>query len=53
MTKEQKLEILMLLSALESWTFSLQKTLPDYLHEEIKNAMRLLSQEVLDGEKET
>lgn len=35
MTKEQALEIIKLLSALESWGFAQGKTLPDYLHERL------------------
>ena len=47
MTKEQCLDILMLLSALESWSFSVNSSLPDYLGERIGNAIELLSAEVL------
>jgi len=47
MTKENHLELLMLLSALESWSFSASTTLPDYLHERITNAVEALRAEVL------
>ena len=47
MTKEQALEILKLLSALESWSFSTKHDLPDYLHERLCAAIDLLSVEVL------
>ena len=50
MTRQDKLEILMLLSALESWSFSMQSGLPDYLHERLSNTMTLLEKEVLSGE---
>lgn len=47
MTKEQMLEILMLLSALESWGFSNGQTLPDYLMERLSEALDALMKEVL------
>ncbi len=47
MTREHLLEILMLLSALESWGFSNKQTLPDYLHDRLSEAMEVLSKEVL------
>lgn len=33
MTKPQALDLLMLLSALESWSFSTGRPLPDYLYD--------------------
>ena len=47
MTKQQILDALMLLSALESWAFSERKTLPDYLSERLKNTVEALSKEML------
>ena len=47
MTKEQALEILKLLSALESWGFATNHRLPDYLHERLCSAVDLLTVEVL------
>ena len=47
MTKEQALEIIKLLSALESWGFAQGKTLPDYLHERLCAAIDQLTVEVL------
>lgn len=47
MTKQEYLELLMLLSAMESWTFSVKECLPDYLHERLSNAIESLSNEVL------
>ncbi len=49
MTREQKLDILLLLSAMESWSFSMQKPLPDYLREQVATVSKLLSNEVIDG----
>ena len=47
--REHTLELLMLLSTLESWMFSLGKAPPDYLIERIDNAVELLRAEVLGG----
>jgi len=51
MTKQQALDILLLLSALESWGFSNKQMFPDYLHERLANTMALLEKEVLDGKQ--
>jgi hypothetical protein len=48
MTKQQQLDIIMLLSALESWGFVAQCNLPDYLHEQITASIKLLSKEILN-----
>jgi len=47
MSKQEILDTLMLLSALESWSFSEGKQLPDYLHENLCNAVERLSRELL------
>lgn len=47
MTKEQLLELIKLLSALESWSFSAGQKVPDYLVKKIDKAMVELTQEVL------
>ncbi len=47
MTKEKLLEILMLLSALESWGYSNKQELPDYLSEQLGSAIDALMKEVL------
>ena len=47
MTKEQLIELIKLLSALESWSFSAGQRMPDYLFEKIDKAMGELTQEVL------
>ena len=47
MTKGQALEILKLLSALESWSFAQGKQLPDYLHEQLLSCIGALQEEIL------
>lgn len=50
MTKAEALRIIKLLSALESWAFSQpdSRRLPDYLVEDVGNAMAVLERIVLD-----
>ena len=50
MTKEQALEIIKLLSAVESWSFSAGHMLPDYLHDRLSAIVEDCSKLVLDGE---
>ena len=45
--KELALRIMMLLSALESWAFSLSKPLPDHTHDELSQLVDELRAEVL------
>ena len=47
MTKPDLLEIIKLLSALESWGFSQKESLPDYLHDRLLDSIEKLSKEVL------
>ena len=47
MTRVEALEIIKLLSALESWSFSLKERLPDYLLEKIAASIVVLEKEVL------
>jgi hypothetical protein len=47
MTKEQILETIKLLSALEAWSFANQHRLPDYLLEDLDKTVEVLSAEVL------
>ena len=47
MTKPQALDLLMLLSALESWSFSTGRPLPDCLIERLDVALAVLRDEVL------
>jgi len=46
-TKEQALDLIQLLSAVESWSFADKHHMPDYLYERIDLAMELLRKEVL------
>ena len=48
MTKEEALAAIKLLSALESWAFSQQSRLPDYLVEDIQRSMEVLERVVLE-----
>lgn len=47
MTKEQMLDIIKLLSALESWAFATKSPLPDYLHDDLTLIVGKLCDEVL------
>jgi hypothetical protein len=47
MNKEELLELLQLLSALESWSFSTKSNLPDYLLEAISEKVDRLKEELL------
>lgn len=47
MTKEQILDTLKLLSALEAWSFANQHRLPDYLLEDLVKVVGVLSTEIL------
>ena len=49
MTKSEALEIIMLISAMESWSLSSDKTVPDYLWEKIAVAQDILRKEILGG----
>ena len=47
MTKEQILDVIKLLSALEGWSFADKHRLPDYLLEDLDRTIEVLSAEVL------
>lgn len=47
MTKEQCLQILKLLSALEAWSFATKSHLPDYLLEDLSTCIDALRKEIL------
>ena len=47
MTKEQILEVIKLLSALESWSFAAQHRPPDYLYDKIEASLGVLEKELL------
>ena len=49
MTKKQMLDLMRLLSALESWAMSRNERLPDYLHEQIANSTETLEGYILEG----
>ncbi len=51
MTKPEALDLLQLLSALESWGFSNNHRLPDYLHDRLQDSIEILRKEVLDAAK--
>lgn len=48
MTKEEALAAIKLLSALESWTFSLKERMPDYLSDNLHESMEVLERIVLE-----
>ena len=48
MNKEEALNIIKLLSALESWAFSTQNMLPDYLQNDLCVAVKKLESIVLE-----
>jgi len=47
MTKPELLEVIKLLSALESWGFATKERVPDYLHDKLCETVDLLCKEVL------
>ena len=47
MTKPELLAVMRLLSALESWSFSMRERLPDYLHEDLCKSLEVLEREIL------
>ena len=48
MSKEDAIKLIKLLSALESWAFSTETMLPDYLHEDLSIAVEKLEKIVLE-----
>jgi hypothetical protein len=51
MTKEKMLDVLMTISALESWAYAQKAAFPDYLIEEVAQAVDALKQAILRGDK--
>jgi len=51
MTKVQALNLIKLLSALESWSFSSKQLLPDYLHDDLCVHVKVLEAIVLEKNK--
>lgn len=52
MSKEKALDMLVLLSAIESWSFSAKIMLPDYLHENLQSTVESLRNIILEDEKD-
>ena len=52
MTKEEALAAMKLLAAMESWAFSQQARLPDYLVEDIQRSMGVLERILLERPQE-
>jgi len=52
MNKEEALAAIKLLSAMESWSFSLKTTIPDYLHQDLQRSMEVLERIVLEQPQE-
>ena len=48
MTKEEALQTIKLLSALESWAFSQSTRLPEYLVAEVQRSMEVLERIILE-----
>jgi hypothetical protein len=48
MTKQEALQAIKLLSALESWAMSQSARLPDYVHEDLTRSMEVLERIVLE-----
>ena len=48
MNKEEALNLVKLLSALESWAFSTKTMLPDYLHDDLCAAVKKLEAIILE-----
>ncbi len=51
MTKQEAVAAIKLLSALESWAFSQQNRLPDYLVDDIQRSLEVLERIVLEEGK--
>jgi hypothetical protein len=48
MSKVEALAAMKLLAAMESWSFSLKQTIPDYLHEDLQRSMEVLERVILE-----
>ena len=48
MTKEQALDLIKLLSAVESWSFADKHRMPDYLYDKIDGSIKALEKVVLN-----
>jgi hypothetical protein len=48
MTKAEALQAIKLLSALESWSFSMKERMPEFLHEDLCESMQVLERILLE-----
>ncbi len=48
MSKEQALDLIKLLSAVESWSYADKHRMPDYLYDKIDENIKVLEKEVLN-----
>jgi hypothetical protein len=51
MTTPELLQLMRLLSALESWGFSCGTPMPEYLHDHLISAVDVLERDILVGQK--
>jgi hypothetical protein len=51
MTTPELLQLMRLLSALESWSFSTSAPMPEFLHDHLISAVDVLEREILAGQK--
>jgi hypothetical protein len=51
MTKEEALQAIKLLSAMESWAFSTKNLLPEYLHDDLCETQKVLEKIVLEKQE--
>lgn len=51
MTKKEALQIIKLLSAVESWAFSLKERMPDYMHEDLTLSIEVLERIILGDDE--
>lgn len=51
MTTPELLQLMRLLSALESWSFSTSTPMPAFLHDHLIEATAVLEREILKGQK--
>ena len=52
MTREEALDAVKLLSALESWGFTVKENFPDYLRDDLHEVQRVLTRVILGEENE-
>lgn len=53
MSRKDRLDLIMLLSALESWAYAEGKRMPDYMSNDISAALEKLCKEVLNNDEKT